>query len=350
MTDGPASTPRIAILGAGSIGCYVGGRLAAAGSAVTLIGRPRLRDAIAGHGMQLSDLHGGLIELAPERLDFQTRTAALADADLILVTVKSAATFDAAQQLVVALQGRGRAESPLLISLQNGLGNAELLREQLPALKVLTGMVPFNVVQSEPACFHQGTQGTLEVQADPALAPFLDAFAAAGLPLLQHPRMLPVQWAKLLLNLNNAVNALSDLPLKAQLSQRAYRRCVALAQAEALTMLALEGIEPARLTPVPPRWIPRLLSSPDWLFKRLANRMLAIDPKARSSMWEDLQAGRLTEVDWLNGEVVKLAARHGRRAPINQRLVDLVHRAEQGRRHAWTGPELLRELLASGAE
>lgn len=348
MSERPASTPPIGILGAGSIGCYVGGRLVGAGVAVTLVGRPRLRDKIAANGMQLSDLHGHQVDLAADQLDFQTRTAALADAALILVTVKSAATGDAAQQLITALESRTSSDPPLVLSLQNGLGNAELLREQLPDLKVLTGMVPFNVVQSEPARFHQGTEGTLEVQADPALAPFVSAFATAGLPLLQHPRMLPVQWAKLLLNLNNAVNALSDLPLKAQLSQRAYRRCVALAQTEALAMLALEGIEPARLTPVPPRWIPRLLSSPDWLFKRLANRMLAIDPLARSSMWEDLQAGRLTEVDWLNGEVVKLAARHGRDAPINQRLVDLVHRAEQGRRRAWSGPELLQELRAEG--
>jgi 2-dehydropantoate 2-reductase len=338
------SNPLIAIFGAGSIGAYVGGRLVAAGARVIMVGRPRLREAITTHGMRLSDLHGHQAELAPASIDYQTQLAALADASLILVTLKSAATFDAAQQLAAVLQSRTRSEAPLLISLQNGLGNAEVLREQLPGLKVLTGMVPFNVVQSEPARFHQGTEGTLEVQADPALAAYLDAFAAAGLPLKQHPQMRAVQWAKLLLNLNNAVNALSDLPLKAQLSQRAYRRCVALAQEEALALLALEGIEPARLTPVPPRWIPRLLRCPDWLFKRLANRMLAIDPLARSSMWEDLQAGRLTEIDWLNGEVLKLAARHGRRAPINERLVELVHNAEQGRRRDWSGPELLAEL------
>lgn len=337
-------TPLIGIFGAGSIGGYVGGRLAAAGARVVMLGRPRLREAITNHGIHLSDLHGYTSTLAPGRIDYQTQLGALADAALILVTLKSAATFDAAQQLTSALQARTLAEPPLLISLQNGLGNAEVLREQLPGLKVLTGMVPFNVVQTEPARFHQGTEGTLEVQSDPALAPYLDVFAAAGLPLKQHLKMLAVQWAKLLLNLNNAVNALSDQPLKAQLAQRAYRRCVALAQDEALALLALEGIEPARLTPVPPRWIPRLLRSPDWLFKRLANRMLAIDPLARSSMWEDLKAGRLTEIDWLNGEVVKLAARHGRRAPVNERLVELIHRAEQGRRRAWSGPELLCEL------
>jgi len=110
------------------------------------------------------------------------------------------------------------------------------------------------------------------------LAGFESSFVAAGLPLVQRSDLLPVQWAKLLLNLNNSINALSGLPLKEQLSQRDYRRCVSLAQQEALALLERAGIRPARLTPLPTGWIPTLLSSPDWLFARLANRMLAIDP------------------------------------------------------------------------
>jgi len=62
-------------------------------------------------------------------------------------------------------------------------------------------------------------------------------------------------------------------------------------------------------------------------------------------MWEDLQAGRATEIDWLNGEVVKLAASLGRTAPVNGRLVALVLEAEKGGRRDWKGEELLKELL-----
>src|SRR6185369_10175275 len=156
--------------------------------------------------------------------------------------------------------------------------------------------------------------------------------------------MAPVQWAKLVLNLNNAVNALSNLPLQAQLSERAFRRCTAHAQREALALLAAAGISVARLTPLPPTWIPSVLRLPDAVFTRLAGRMLAIDPQARSSMWEDLEAGRTTEVDYLNGEIVALATRLGRTAPVNARLVALVREAERGPRRAWSGPELLADL------
>lgn len=340
----------IGVMGAGSIGCYVGGRLALAGVPVVLVGRPRLREAVNKQGLQLTDLHGHRAMVLPGQVEFHTSASALAEADLILVTVKSAATADTARQLAEALSQRQSEHPPLLLSLQNGLGNDVLLREQLPEVAVLPGMVPFNVVQTPPSAFHQGTEGTLEVQASDALAPWRPYFAEAGLTLVEHDTMRPVQWAKLLLNLNNAVNALSDLPLKAQLSQRDYRRCVALAQDEAMRMLELEGVRPAKLTPIPPRWIPRLLASPDWLFKRLANRMLAIDPLARSSMWEDLQAGRLTEVDWLNGEVVRLAARHGRQAPVNAQLQALVHQAEAGGKRSWAGAELLQALRQAALE
>jgi 2-dehydropantoate 2-reductase len=161
--------------------------------------------------------------------------------------------------------------------------------------------------------------------------------------------MEPVQWAKLVLNLNNPINALSNLPLKAQLSERAYRQCTALVQREALDLLTKAGIAPARLTPLPPGWIPSVLRLPDFLFTRLAARMLAIDPLARSSMWEDLEAGRRTEVDYLNGEIVRLAARLGTTVPVNARLIALVRDAEEGGRRTWSGPALLDELTRAAA-
>lgn len=90
---------------------------------------------------------------------------------------------------------------------------------------------------------------------------------------------------------------------------------------------------------------PRLLALPDGLFARVGGRMLAIDPLARSSMSDDLAAGRATEVDWINGEVVRLAGRLGRVAPVNARLCALVHDAERrAARPAWAGEALLAEL------
>ena len=235
-----------------------------------------------------------------------------------------------------------------MVSFQNGVGNADILRAALPNQTVLEGMVPFNVIERGRGAYHQGSGGELEIRRAPGLQPFVADFEKAGLPLQQHADMLPVQWAKLLLNLNNAINALSNRPLKEELSQRAYRRCLGMAQAETLALLARAGIRPARLTRIPPAWIPRFLGLPDAWFARLARAMLTIDPLARSSMSDDLAAGRATEVDWINGEVVKLAHRLGLNAPVNARLCQLVHEAEQSEaRPSWTGDALLAELRAA---
>ena len=80
------------------------------------------------------------------------------------------------------------------------------------------------------------------------------------------------------------------------------------------------------------------------MFKLLANKMLAIDPLARSSMWEDLEAGRKTEVDYINGEVVQLAAQLNRQAPVNQKLIDLIKAAEDGGKRDWAASDLLAAL------
>ncbi len=329
----------ICIYGAGSIGCYIGGRLQAGGAHVSFVGRERLAREISEHGLHLSDFLGADFQVKPADILFATAPAAAASADLVLVTVKSAGTSEAAQELSKVLK-----PDALVISFQNGLGNADVLRTQLTRQTVLTGMVPFNVVNRGQGKFHQGSEGALEAEQHARLAPWLPLFVKAGLPLMARANMREAQWAKLLLNLNNAINALSDIPLKAELAQRAYRQCLALAQREALLLLDVAGIRPAKLTPIPPHWLPRLLSVPDTLFRLLANRMLAMDPLARSSMWEDLQAGRTTEIDWINGEVVKLAQQLGRQAPVNARLIALIRDAEKGGRRQWPGQELLAVL------
>ncbi|WP_205323747.1 2-dehydropantoate 2-reductase [Glycomyces sp. YM15] len=327
----------ICVFGAGSIGCYVGGRLAAAGAEVVFVGRQRIIGEAASHGLTLTDLHGSESRVDAPR--FATSPTAAAGAELVLVTVKSAATAAAAEALAPQLE-----PGAVVISFQNGLRNADVLRERLPQVTVLPGTVAFNVVHSGPARFHQGTAGGLGVQSHPALDSFGPAFARAGLTLADEADLQGVQATKLLLNLNNAVNALSGLPLKTELSQRAYRRCLALAQREALAAYRAGDIHPAKTAGLDPRLLPALLGLPDALFTRAAATMLAMDPLARSSTWEDLEAGRPTEVDYLNGEIVALAAEHGAAAPVNERLTALVHAAEAGGRRDWSGPELLAEL------
>jgi 2-dehydropantoate 2-reductase len=336
----------VGIMGAGSVGLYLGGCLQVAGASVVYVGRPTLFSALQNTGLRVTDYLGRDQTLAADALNLATNVSALAGCDLVLVTVKSAATAEVALELAQHLK-----PGAIVISFQNGVRNAEVLRSAIPNQTVLAGMVPFNVLNCGDGRFHQGSFGALDVAAHEGLSAYSDVFSRAGLAFNAQHDMRAVLWGKLLLNLNNAINALSNLPLKTELSQRDYRRCLSLAQREALALYSAAGIKPMQLTALPPHWLARLLTVPDWLFQRLAQRMLAMDPLARSSMWEDLEAGRRTEVDWIQGEVVALATEMGRTAPVNASLRQLIREAEQAGadRRSWSGAELLARLRSTSA-
>jgi 2-dehydropantoate 2-reductase len=157
------------------------------------------------------------------------------------------------------------------------------------------------------------------------------------------PDIAGVQWGKLLVNLNNALNALADLPLRRQLAQRPWRMLFADQMAEGLLALRAEGITPISSTPVPASWTPHLLRLPDAVFNMVLGRTMKIDPEARSSMWEDLQRGRRTEIDYLQGVITGIADRHGLKAPLSRRIVALIKNAEaSGKGSPKLNPEQIR--------
>jgi 2-dehydropantoate 2-reductase len=332
---------RIVVAGAGSVGCYVGGCLALAGRDVTLLLRPALAEAIARHGLRVSDLDGADRVLAPSAVRLATdAAAAFAEADTILVTVKSGAT-----EAMAGLIAEHAVSGVTVVSLQNGVGNVDVLLARLGGMaRVVPGMVPFNVVQTLAAGqalrVHRATSGTVQIGA--GVVGLREALAVKGVAVAESGDMAGVLWGKLLLNLNNALNALAGIPLAAELSDKRWRRLLARQIDEGLKVLKAAGVRPARIEGVPPGAVPRILRLPDWLFRRVAASMLAVDPAARSSMWEDLERRRPTEIDHLQGAILALAAKAGVRVPLTERIVRLVKEAEAARAGS---PELTPEQL-----
>lgn len=323
----PAIPGAVLVMGAGSVGCWLGGRLQAAGAVVHFVGRPRMLAALAQHGLTLTDRDKGRTVLPADTLRLHASVPAApagianpqAAPVLVLLCVKSGATRAAALELAAHMPA-----GTLVLSMQNGLANAATAQAAAPQLTVLPAMVPYNVAELGPGHLHRGSAGRLAAQDHATLQPWLALLAAAGLALDLHADLAPVQWGKLLLNLNNSVNALSGLPLRAQLLDRDLRCCTAALVAEALSVLQRAGIQPASLAPLPASWLPWLLRLPTPLFRLLAASMLRIDAQARSSMADDLARGRTTEVDAINGEVMRLATRARTMAPRNARMGELV--------------------------
>ena len=215
---------RVGVLGAGAIGGYLGVRLSAAGARVTLVGRRALVE-------QADQLHAIALdgtEVRPDpSLAVTEDPAALEEAEVVLVTVKSGATAEAGQ-LVAAHAG----PDATVVSFQNGLRNAAILREALGP-RVVAGMVSFNVIrEQEGARLVQATRGPLVSGIGEGLhaarvRQLAARFEAGDLPLRRHEHVEDVLAGKMLLNLNNGICAATGLPIAESLRSRDARWCLA---------------------------------------------------------------------------------------------------------------------------
>lgn len=324
----------VVILGAGAIGCYVGGHWGAAGVDVTLLGRRSGTAAIRKHGLVLEN--GETVHLGPDQITATAGPGALKAADLIVLTVKATA-LDAAMDIINQYSPAGTP----VVSLQNGLEPVRRLRAGLNGRPIIGGMVPFNVVWEKPATFRRSSIGDIRIAKSSMSHNLAERVEKSGVPVLPVDDIEAVQYGKLLLNLNNPINALSGQTLFAQIRQRLYRRVFSGALTEALKVLDAAGIRPARIGVASPRIGARLLLLPDALFNTVIVRMQKIDKDATTSMAIDLDAKRPTEIETLNGEIVRLGETHGVATPVNASLVRLIHEAEAGGKSFFTGEELL---------
>ncbi|MGB6117965.1 MAG: 2-dehydropantoate 2-reductase [Mesorhizobium sp.] len=317
-----ANEPRtIVIAGTGSVGSYVGGCLALAGRDVRFLARPAMAAALRRDGLRVTDLEGRNRHLASVNATDDAANA-LSGAKVALICVKSGATGEMAQ-----LVARHAPADCVIVGLQNGTGNVARIEELAGGRPVHAGMVPFNIaLDLDPPSIHRGTEGGLVI--DEKVGDIAELLRCEGLSVETRSDMDAVLWGKLLLNLNNALNALSGLPLAAELADRRWRRLLATQMDEALAAMAANRIRPAKLAGVAPALLPHILRLPDWLFSRIARKMLAIDPQARSSTWDDLTLGRATEIDEFQGAIARLAAKAGTPAPLTRRIIAAIRHAE----------------------
>lgn len=308
---------KIVIAGAGSIGCFSGALLADAGHDVTLLGRTRVLDPIRAGGLTVSDYAGMHCHVAGTELNLSEDPLCLSTAEVVIVAVKATATSEMAQ----LIRQHAPPAAPVL-SWQNGMESARILRAGLSGRDIRAGMVPFNVVPKSPGAFHRAVSGDIVIESGPGHLG--QGLSVPHLPVTEREDIEAVQWGKLVINLTNALNALSGLTVKQQLLDRRWRSVMAAQMDEALGVLKAAGRSVASTTPLPAWTTPHILRLPTPLFSRIAARMLTIDPSARTSMAYDLDAGRPTEIDSLQGEIVRLGQETGVPTPICRNVRELV--------------------------
>lgn len=329
----------IGIVGAGSIGCYLGAHLCQDNALdVKFFGRETMALELAAHGLSVTSYNHQTYFAQP--VAFFSSLNSLIECDLVLLTVKATALVPMLSQLKRFL----RPQVPV-VAMQNGIGIGEMLAQDLPN-PVLRAIVPFNVVKNSAGQFHRATSGNIVWQHNEfkVVNYVISVFNRLQLQVELCTDITRAEYGKLLLNLNNALNAISGLPLQQELMDKDFRLLLSYAMQEWLTICARTGTRPVSYTRLPNTMLPWLLRLPTPLFRRIAASMLTMDAQARSSMWDDLQAKKRTEIMFLNGAVVRLGQLHQLPTPVNTLLVEQIKRLESGEVLQLTAKELLRQL------
>lgn len=285
-------------MGAGAVGCYFGGMLARAGHDVTLVARPAHVEAVARDGLRMEtktfDEH--------VRLRAVTQAAGARDADLVLFCVKSMDTEAAGRQLQPFLR-----PDTLVLCLQNGVDNADRLRAVLPEHEVAAAVVYVATEMAGPGHLRHHGRGELVIEPARGSGQAAQALIAAGVPTEVSANVRGALWLKLLLNCAyNAVSAIAQRPYGENVQGEGIWDVMHDVVDECLAVAQADGVQ------VP--------GDPHAATRKLVEGM----PAQYSSTAQDLARGKPTEIDFLNGYVVRRGQALGIPTPANRVLWALV--------------------------
>ena len=287
---------KIAVMGAGAVGCYYGGMLALGGHEVTLIGRAQHVDAVRRDGLLLDT------QSFTERVRMQASTSAedVAGAKLVLVCVKAYDTDRAAREMAPHL-----AADAVVLSLQNGVDNAQRLRAVLRQ-EVLPTVVYVATEMAGPGHVRHHGRGELVIARGQAADSLAALFAEAGVPVQVSDNVSGALWAKLIVNCAyNALSAITQMPYGLLVQGDGVEGVMRDVVGECLAVAHAEGVA---------------VPGDVWESVQLIARTMP----TQSSTAQDLARGRRSEIDRLNGHVMRRGEALGVATPVNRVLYALV--------------------------
>jgi 2-dehydropantoate 2-reductase len=314
---------KIAVLGAGAVGGTLAGLLARAGHEVAVTARGENLEAIRTLGLHLDGGWGEYTAKLPT-----SETLAERPGFAILAT-KAQDAAGALRDSAAALDG-----VPLLV-VQNGLGGLRVAHEVLPSSPLLGGLALFAASYVSPGAVTVTGANPMIVGAGPgADAALLDRIAGVlrpALPIEVTPDIEGAQWTKLLINHINALPAITGMSVQEVVADDRLRRLMTASMRETVRIARRIGARFAEVQGVSGGILNLIGAAPLWLaeqFPRLLSRRMGDVPNPGSTL-QSIRRGRLTEIDFLNGAVVRAAAEHGLEAPVNAAIVALVHEVER---------------------
>jgi 2-dehydropantoate 2-reductase len=295
---------KIIVLGAGSLGCAMGGVLAEAGEEVTLINRNRVQvDAINAKGLLLKSAQGTRSVKVQAAVD----CTGLTPADLVIVLVKS---FDTEKAIANAKSVVG--DHTVVLSLQNGLGHEDILSAAVGRQRVMAGKTYVGGQITAPGEVIAGTVGKqtiigeLDAAGSERATRIANTFNRAGLQTAVSANIMSTIWDKLLVNVaTGALSGITRLPYGGLYSVPELEQCALAAVSEAMMVAKAHGV-PISFTDAKEPW---------------TKAGAGLPPEFKASMLQSLEKGSITEIDFINGAVVRWGDKAGVPTPVNRALV-----------------------------
>lgn len=303
----PESWPRIAVVGAGAVGGYFGGLLARAGAAVVMIGRPAFVEAVKKNGLFLDTLRFQ----ESVRVEASTDLSAIRGAEIVLFCVKTTDNAATARAIAPLL-----APNALVLSFQNGVDNVEQIRGAAP-IEALPTVVYVAASVSEPGRVkHVGRGDLVFGPRNEKTERVASLFSRANVPCMISDNIAGELWTKLIWNC--ALNAVSAL------GRAKYGQIAASTDARGVVETVVnEVLAVARAADIHPPGLEDPKAAIAGAFK-IATQMA----EALSSTAQDMNRGKRTEIDSLNGYISRRGAELGVPTPVNHALYALVKLAE----------------------
>ncbi len=315
----------IAIIGAGAIGSVVAGYLAKAGEDVTLIGRPDHVKAIEQHGLRIKGARG------EETFRVKSLTQLDRPYDLIIWSVKTQDIENAVSQ------NKKFLNSGLILSAQNGVRADKILSEFFPKERLISSIVMFGATYVKPG------EATFNFEGDWILGNFfapnnegvseLTKILEKAFPIVISENIVGMKYLKLFVNFNNCIPALIGKSMQETFADLDLCRLSILLLKEGVDIVKKAGIELVSMPKFPVERIYGLTQMPLEQAAGIINKTLTTLSKEPlyGSILQSIMRGRPSEIDYINGEVVRLAKEKGLTAPLNEKIVELVHEVESTR-------------------
>ncbi len=318
---------KIAVIGAGAIGSLVAGYLKLKDEDVSLVGRPDAVSAIIAHGLKISGVRGDF------KVPIDTSELLVSKPGLVILATKTQDIEEALKENLTFLK------DSLILTTQNGVQADNIVSKYISKENIISSIVMFGATYLEPGKVVHNFEGSWVVgsifSARPNEKVILDSLILnKAFPVIISEEMTGMKYLKIFVNANNCIAAILGVSMQEAFSDLDISRISIAIWKEGFDIILKAGINLVSLPGFPLENITKMVCMPAVEAAKIFSGIMAKlskDP-LYGSILQSIKRGRSSEIDYINGEFVRLAREHNLYAPLNSKLVEMVHGVEQANR------------------